>query len=178
MENWLPIPGFEGRYEVSDLGRARTLRRKGRSLNPPALIHDYPAGKGYRVFHLYDGERFAQVYVHRAVLMAFRGFPPAGMEGAHLDGVRDHNLLANLMWATRAENHSHKVGHGTSLRGERGSNVKLKAAEVRAMRAEYRRGVHGHGTHCLAAKYGVSQTHAHDIVNGNRWAHLSALGEI
>jgi hypothetical protein len=175
MERWLPIPGFEGRYEVSDQGRGRTLQRKGRALNPPQHIRDHTAGKGYRVFQLFDGERFRPMYVHRAVLLAFRGEPGCGMQGAHLDGTRDNNRLENLIWATVSENHSHKRLHGTSLHGERAPNHRLSEAQVQAARAEYRPGSRHASSHALALKYGITQGHMSDVLRGRRWAHLATV---
>lgn len=172
MERWLPILGFEGRYEVSDLGRVRSLQCKGRQRSVPLVLRDYAAGSGYRFVCLFDGEKFHQTYVHRAVLTAFVGSPALGMQGAHLDGCNTNNVLANLAWATPLENHAHKVLHGTTLRGERGSNVRLTAAQVRECRRRYVPGDRRNGTGALAREFGVSQSHMSDVIRGKRWAFL------
>jgi len=174
MERWLPIPGFEGRYEVSDLGRVRSLQRKGVPRPEPLILRDQPAGKGYRVVGLFDGTTYQPVYVHRAVLMAFRGLPADGMQGAHLDGVRTHNNLENLCWATARENHSHKVLHGTAQRGEASPAAKLTTSQVAEARRRWVPGSRTASTHALAREFGVSQSHMSDVLAGRRWGHVAA----
>ena len=176
-EIWKPIPDFP-RYEASSFGRVRSLHGRQGPRDTPLVMRDARSGSGYRAVVLWNESGKKQLYVHQIVLLAFSGRPGEGQEGAHLDGTRTNNRLENLRWVSREENHAHKIVHGTTLRGEQGSNVRLKSAEVLAMRALYRPGVRGYGTHALAARFGVSQGHAHNIVTGQRWAHLSALGEI
>lgn len=174
MERWVPISGFEWRYEVSDLGRVRSLQFKGRQRSVPLVLRDYAAGAGYRFVGLFDGEHFHQTYVHRAVLTAFTGPPAEGVQGAHLDGCKTNNVLANLVWATPLENHAHKVLHGRTLRGERGSNVRLTADQVRLCRRRYVAGDRTNGARALAREFGVCQPHMSAILSGKRWAYLDA----
>jgi hypothetical protein len=90
-EEWRPVPGFEGQYAVSNLGRCRSLDRtvmkttrgrpvphrlKGRVLTPGT------GGRGYLIVAMHS----ACTYVHRLVLAAFVGPRPAGMEAAHGNG--------------------------------------------------------------------------------------------
>jgi len=121
MEIWLPVVGFEGIYEVSDLGRMRSLPRvvtqmiHGRSTPrrfpgvdmKPTLNEGYPAVTLYR-----DGTSVLR-RVHVLVLEAFEGAPPAGMEGRHLNGDRTDPRRMNLKWGTRGENIRDAVRHGT-----------------------------------------------------------------
>jgi HNH endonuclease/NUMOD4 motif len=129
-ENWRPIPGHAG-YEVSDLGRVRSIdrvvtktqggravqvRRKGRVLRP------YVSGSGYLILRL--GSDSGLAYVHQLVLLAFVGPRPAGCQAAHDDGNRLNNVVANLRWATASENNIDKRRHGTSSLGARKSRCK------------------------------------------------------
>jgi hypothetical protein len=51
--------------------------------------------------------------VHRLVLLAWVGPPPAGTEACHNNGMADDNRLVNLRWGTRSENTRDMVSHGT-----------------------------------------------------------------
>ncbi len=172
MERWVPIPGFEGRYEVSDLGRVRSLQCKGRQRSVPLVLKDYAAGSGYRFVCLFDGEQFHQTYVHRAVLTSFVGEPAQGMQGAHLDGVRTHNALANLIWATASENHAHKHLHGTMPTGERVKASKLTAVQVLEARRIFVPGHRRTGVNALARRFGISQASMGAAITGATWATL------
>lgn len=118
-ERWLPVVGYEGYYEVSDMGCVRSLDRivrlsdgrdrpmKGRHL---ALS---PHPKGYATVKLsVDGIRYTAM-VHRLVLDAFVGPRPDGMEVCHNDGDPSNNRLDNLRYASRSENRLDSVRHGT-----------------------------------------------------------------
>lgn len=108
MENWKPIPGHEGRYEVSDHGRVRSLLRGGRFLT------QCKGTNGYRYVGLYVPGRRGSVraFVHVLVLEAFVGPRPDGYDACHLNDDRECNLLENLQWGTRRENMLQKVRNG------------------------------------------------------------------
>jgi hypothetical protein len=119
-ETWRPIAGYDG-YQVSDLGRVRSLDRvvtkmqrgrpvqhrlKGKVLRPATVA------RGYLAVAL--GRR-GTMYVHHVVLLAFVGPRPAGKQAAHGDGDRTNNALSNLRWATPKENTADRYRHGTVL---------------------------------------------------------------
>lgn len=102
-EIWKNIPGYLGRYEVSDQGRVRSLDRtsshyrkcgtpslrffKGKLLTP-ALV-----ASGHSSVTLEKGRSQG---VHRLVLLAFTGASPKVAKDVHINGVRDDNRLVNL----------------------------------------------------------------------------------
>ena len=109
-EVWLPILGYEGRYEVSSLGRVRSLprsRTKGGFLALPPDSH----GRPHVTLHKDGGQKVAQV--HRLVANAFHGPLPPGMETRHLDGNPTNNVATNLVYGTRSENQRDSVQIGT-----------------------------------------------------------------
>lgn len=120
FQKWVSVPGFEGKYEVSDQGNVRSLRRvikrrdgfsqsaPGRMLKPYPLPHS-----GYLQLTLGDGGKGRRYYVHRLVLEAFVGPAPEGHEACHNNGVPSDNRLENLRWGTRGENNRDAVAHGT-----------------------------------------------------------------
>lgn len=116
-EQWRPVVGYEGAYEVSDRGQVRSLPRphaSGRILRP---------GRANKFGHLHvslwlNGSGKSRL-VHHLVLEAFTGprpDPPPGckrIEARHLDGNPAKNLLSNLAWGTSGENKRDAVTHGT-----------------------------------------------------------------
>lgn len=120
-ERWLPIPGYEGWYEVSDHGRVRSvdrtiLRRDGVSQRCRGhLFATRLNEQGRPVVVLRQADSGSTWRVHALVLLAFVGPRPAGMEACHEDGDRANNRLANLRWDTRSGNRHDSVRHGTHL---------------------------------------------------------------
>jgi hypothetical protein len=118
-EAWLPVPGYEGVYEVSDLGRVRSVDRTvtGRAGSPRPLrgkiLRPYMS-RGYEIIQLARFGRREYRPVHRLVLLAYVGPPPLGHEACHGDGDRVNNRLANLRWGTKSENMQDKLLHGTN----------------------------------------------------------------
>lgn len=117
-EQWKQIPGWEGYYEASDLGRIRGVDRIVQTKNGPQTIKGkllQPASDG-RTEHMRVNLHRPGVSqtqsVHRLVLLAFRGAPEQGQEGCHFDDNPKNNRLSNLRWGTRSENTLDKVRNG------------------------------------------------------------------
>jgi hypothetical protein len=107
--NWLPVPGFEGFYAVSDDGRVHSLPRtttKGR------IIRQRHDPNGYLQVTLSREGRHTTHRVHILVLTAFREPRPPGLEGAHDDGDKDNCRLENLLWKTVSANRRDILRHG------------------------------------------------------------------
>lgn len=116
-EIWKPVPGFEGRYAVSNLGRVKSLAFKQRYLlrngeeawriTQARELSQQTTNAGYRIVHLYaDGARQAKT-VHRLVLAAFMGDSP--LEVNHKDGNKTNNCLGNLEYTDSSSNKAHAV---------------------------------------------------------------------
>lgn len=166
-EAWLPLPDYEGLYEVSHLGRVRSLHSR---FPEPHICAQGTDGTGYPIVSLSkDGKRTAKT-VHRLVCRAFHGEPgPLLNEAAHLDGDRTNNRASNLKWCTKVENHSHKRFHGTLLSGERHPRAKL--TEVKAREAL---NLLATGQTCqkIAGALGVSRSAIEDLRQQKRWRHI------
>jgi len=103
-EEWRSITGYEGLYEVSNLGRVRSRARlradghhiiAGRMLSP----NRNPARGGYLSVQL----SYRRHYIHRLVATAFLELEPT-QEVDHLDGDPENNHVSNLEPVTHAEN--------------------------------------------------------------------------
>lgn len=104
-EIWRPIPFFEGIYEASDKGRIRSVDREIRSMGEirhrkgALLTPKKVKRKQALVASLRHDLRRVEVRVHRAVLEAFIGPCPEGMEGRHWPDLNPlNNHLSNLCW--------------------------------------------------------------------------------
>lgn len=118
METWKEIPGFEGRYEVSNLGRVKSLPREvsnhtGKSMVKEKILKQRADCKGYMRIDLNDNDgKHKYLGVHRLVAMAFIPNPENKPQINHIDGVKNHNFVENLEWVTNQENHDHAVLNG------------------------------------------------------------------
>jgi hypothetical protein len=168
-ERWKPVPGCEGAYEVSDLGRVRSLERRveyrdGRGRRQRGrVLKLLPDGNGYLRANLAGATR----HVHVLVLEAFDRPRPAGMEACHGPGGKTDNRLSNLRWATRSENlGADKHRDGTM------AYAKLDEAMVLACLARH---AGGESYAAIAADYNVSKITVWNAVNGRSWRHLTGL---
>ena len=118
VETWRPVVGCEGVYEVSDLGKVRSLPRIGRGRwgqrhYPGQMMSITVGDDGYpRVNLVRDGTK-VHVLVHRLVMEAFAGPCPPGEETRHQDGNHGHIARTNLEYGTQSENNYDRVRHGT-----------------------------------------------------------------
>jgi hypothetical protein len=113
-EQWLPVPGYEGLYEISDQGRVKSHH----TINRGHILAGSTDRYGYPQVQLSRGGVKLQHKVHRLVCRAFHGEPgSADLHAAHLDGDKTNARATNLCWATRQENEAHKVVHRASREG-------------------------------------------------------------
>lgn len=170
-EQWKDIPGYEGRYQVSDLGRVRSLdhyvrlvtRQAGetRRLAPGKILRPGRSGPfGHVTVALGKGNSRP---VHSLVALAFIGPRPDGHDVAHLNGDGGDNRLENLAYATRSDNNKHMVHHGRR---------QLSVTQVRAIREKAARGFAYGEKAALARQLGVSQSFFGDVVSGKSYGHV------
>jgi hypothetical protein len=97
-ERWLPIVGYEN-YEVSDLGRVKSLARNGTK----GGILKYAINQGYLRVCLSKNNKNKNVVIHRLVLQAFQP-TEEDLECDHINHIKSDNRLCNLRWATKSQN--------------------------------------------------------------------------
>lgn len=122
-ERWLPVKYYVGLYEVSDLGRVRSLvrgtkrgKRGGRVLKPVPT----PPGYLYVLLSKPPNLKRRNLSLHRLVLEAFVGPCPDGMEARHFPDNDPANCkLVNLSWGTRSQNMRDKAFCTPRKRSER-----------------------------------------------------------
>jgi len=116
-ERWLPIPGYEGLYDVSDQGRVRSWHPWHGTPVPRVLALNLTGPKGPRRYLgaiLCDKTSARSMKkAHLLVLLAFVGPRPADLQARHLDSNSTNNALTNLIYGTGTENTLDKIAHGT-----------------------------------------------------------------
>lgn len=119
-EEWRPIPGFEGYYDASSLGRIRSLPRRAKRRNRVyggQVLRPVLAGNGYYGVKLSVDNTKRTYMVHELVCAAFHGAKPSPgrtCEVRHLDGNPLNCRADNLCWGTHSENELDKLRHGTN----------------------------------------------------------------
>jgi len=150
VEEWKDVVGFEGSYQVSNLGRVKSVHRKvkvgkGWQSVRERILKSQTLPKGYKQLILRkDGKHHAK-YPHRLVLEAFIGPNPVGMECCHDDGNPANNRLDNLRWDTPESNNADKLRHGTvnhepCVKGEEVHTAVQTEHQVIALRQEWATG--------------------------------------
>jgi len=161
-EVWLPVPGFEGNYEVSNLGRVKNCE-SGLTLKPGV-------NRGYKHVNLCHEGNGCTAYIHRLVLLAFCGDPHIpNADACHNDGDKANNRLTNLRWGTRSENCADRARHGTQQFGTKTRTAKLNEDQVLSMRRAVRG---GKSTYSLAKELKLSTHTVWCAVVGKTWKHV------
>jgi hypothetical protein len=148
-EQWKPIPGYEGRYEVSDQGRVKSYQRDKQG----AILRPGRMPQGHLSVAL--GHRNSQC-VHKLVLLSFVGAPAPAQECRHLNGIPADNRLENLCWGSRSENIKDKTAHGLG---------KLKPKDIETIKIALQNNYWGLQVK-LARQFNVSECTINDIKKG------------
>jgi hypothetical protein len=174
IEEWKPVVGYEGWYEVSDQGRVRSVERvvpngKGgtKRMKAKMMTCTGRASQRYLFVSLCKNNKPQRLLVHRLVLEAFIGPCPEGMETLHGEGGSYDNRLANLCWGTKEENCRDKWLQGSMPHGESHSRSKLTEEQVRSIKTDTR----SYGA--LQQHYKVSKSCIASIKTNRNWAWLS-----
>ena len=112
-EIWKDIAGYEGLYQVSNLGRVKSLRKVDRfgRCYPEKLKSQVDNGKGYCVVNLKRDGKQSMRTVHRLVAEQFIPNPTELREVNHRDGDKSNNHVSNLEWCTHSDNIRHAVNN-------------------------------------------------------------------
>jgi hypothetical protein len=173
-EIWKDIQGYEGLYQVSNLGRVKSMemmlfRGKG-YYKKPIKIRKLTHGKnGYYSVVLMTKKRF---YVHRLVAKAFlqneNNYPCIN----HIDGNKLNNVVTNLEWANYSQNSKHAIKNGLSKMpstvGEKNSQSKLTNGQV----YEIKYVLKGLNHLEISKIYNVKRSTIQAILSNRNWKHI------
>lgn len=177
-EIWKDIRGYEGLYQVSNLGRVKSVGRcitknYGGNIRPfllkDKILRPCFDGKKHYVHVNLSKDGIVTTYnIHRLVAIAFIPNPYGYLEINHIDENKTNNRVDNLEWC----DHSYNNTYGSKLhqtRGMKNPQNKLSDHDVVEIR---RRRSNGELLRTLADEYGISKSHVCSICKGTFWGWL------
>jgi hypothetical protein len=179
LEKWKDVVGFEGLYQVSNLGRIKSYDKRHISIDkigrnrdkfyPKRIMRQSVEKQGYLRLSLTDRNKTETRHaVHRLVAIAFIPNPKNLPEVDHKKGNKKDNRVTELKWVTSKENVENAWALGLCKKqlGEEHSQSKLTAKDVLFIRAsELSRKE-------LAIKFSVGRKCIDKIINRKRWTHI------
>lgn len=142
VEQWKNVIGYEGLYEVSNLGNVRSLDRYTNAKNNKVrlvkgkLLKSYKLNSGYLIVDLYiSPNRRKHHLVHRLVAEAFIQNPYNLEEVNHIDENKSNNVVSNLQWCNKQYNNSYGTKNERAIKTkiERGYCYGLTKQEVKML---------------------------------------------
>ena len=173
MEIWKDIHGYNGFYQVSNIGNIRSKDRNvngrwGKQSRNGTMLKTAPMKNGYIGVCLYDNGIKKTLSVHRLVISSFCG--KSNLQCNHKDGDKTNNSIENLEYCTSSENHIHaiKMGLREKRNGEKSNFSKLTKDIVLNIRENKFKLSYKE----FSALYGVSESAISLIVNKKNWSHV------
>lgn len=168
-EIWKDISGYEGLYQVSNLGRVKSFR-----LHKISILKNIIQKEGYIrvVFTVKSAHK--SFFVHRLVAQAFIPNPENKPEVNHIDGDKTNNRVENLEWCTARENqiHSYNIGLQISQKGENHGCSKFRNEDIYNIVKLY---AEGYTQKEIAGMYNTNQSHISEITSGKQWSHITGI---
>lgn len=103
-EIWKDIPGYEGLYQASNLGKIKSMPRKGTHSQEEYILKEKKRRKGYHEIALTKECKTKHYFVHRLIAMTFIPNPLNLPQIDHIDDNKSNNCVNNLQWITNADN--------------------------------------------------------------------------
>lgn len=165
-EVWLPIHGWEGLYEISNMGRVKSFKRKiVKILKQEVQKYDYLQTQFIKL-----GITTRQK-VHRVVAITFIPNPENKPQVNHINGIKHDNRVENLEWCTAHENmvHAFTIGLKRNLSGVNSirSNLSIENInEIFKLREENQ-------TYSkIGAKFNLTKGAIYRILKKKSWQHI------
>lgn len=173
-EIWKFVAGYEGLYEVSNMGRVRSMKRLARNGKPIAerILKTPLNSQKRRLVSLYKNQKSKSFHPYNLVASAFMGVKPYGYIVCHKNGDRTDDRLANLYYGTHKQNTNDRIAHNTMFYGDRVHNAKLTNEQVNEVRSRYKFRCKNNGTMALAKIYGVSPSTISAVMSGQNWSSI------
>lgn len=171
-EIWKDIAGYEGLYQVSSMGRVKSLARSGRKRDK--ILKGNPNTTGYLLVQLRkDGQRISML-VHRIVMSTFEPVDDStSLTVNHKDLDIQNNRLTNLEWCTQKDNNEHywlTADLSKRKTGAKGTNhhlCKLTEQDVREIRRLKQETTLSNIK--VGEMFGVKEGTIRNILNGLTW---------
>jgi hypothetical protein len=165
---WLPLPGYEGIYSVSDAGDVMSMNYAGTGmmqlLTPNKVIRG-----GYWRVSLFKDHKQKTSYIHSLVMLTFVGPRPKGLQINHKNADKRDNRLCNLEYCTALENKHHAMNMGLWSHSESNGGAKLTNDQVEQIKLKLASGIKRIQ---IAKEYGVHRATIYRIEHGKLWLSL------
>jgi len=172
-ERWAAIPGYEGWYEVSSLGRVKRVLGSHGTFAGRILCLQRQRN-GYVAVPLSKEGVYHTCKIHRLVAAAFLTPKIEGLQVNHINGNKKDNRLDNLEYVTQEENHRHALLTGLKAKGETNGRSKLTKSEVLDIRNRLR----SETQMAVVRRYGISRRAIRSIADRTNWAWLKEDGSM
>lgn len=168
VEEWRPITGYEGLYEISNLGRVKTHHTRIGGLQDTCnhIMKQSIMGGYYKVVLRKDGKK-KMVNVHRLVVCAFLDNRLGLKEVNHVDENKLNNNVTNLEWCS----HRYNIAYSHNI--EKAYNAAKKSVNVWRKNGEYVNRYES--THEAARKLHCDQRHISKCCNGKIKSHKGLI---
>jgi hypothetical protein len=172
MEEWRDVAGYEGKYQVSNMGRVKSVARMVKRAKATSACHPINERirkqatdkKGYKRVGLMKDGKLVTEKVHRLVSIAFIPNPHNLPQVNHINGAKDDNRAENLEWADNSKNqiHAYKKGLNYNKKGSESNRATLTVKQVEHIRSlKYYRGLYAE----YGRKYNVDATTISNVFN-------------
>lgn len=180
-EIWRDIPGYEGIYQASDIGRVKVLNREcistgcggkiySRMMPEKIMKQSKNSNSNHKWVCLAKNGVSKRWGVHALVLLAFEGTPlTPGLFCLHKDDISDNNIPSNLYWGTHLENMKDAIRNGGSIQAYRHPHTKLNDTDVIKIK---KRLAAGETPTEISRDYKVHQAVIRCIKIGRNWSHV------
>ena len=129
QEIWKDINGYEGLYQVSTLGRVKSLEKNGKKCK---ILKSNLNNNGYTHVILSKLNKRKTILIHRIVALAFIPNTDNKPQINHINGIKNDNRILNLEWSTAAENTKHAFNTGLRKIPMSSDLQKQRAREIRS----------------------------------------------
>lgn len=174
-EIWKDIAGYEGLYQISNLGRVKSLPKiKGRAMTETRVLKNQIGGTGYWAIVLSKNGKKKQHRIHRLIATAFIKNNDNKPFINHIDGNKLNCSIENLEWCTARENTMHALENGLrkyieTPKGENVENAKLKQADVDYIRKVFVPRNKRYGINALSQKFNVERHTISKIIHNRTY---------
>lgn len=177
VEKWIDIKGYEKLYQISSLGRVKSLERMVRAnttgirIETEKILKPATSVPGYLFVSLSKKGKSKATYIHKIVAKSFIKNSSNKKCVNHVDGNKKNNIVNNLEWCTPKENSEHAILNGlTNNTGEDNRLSKLNTKDVVEIRNKYVPKLYT--MKILSREYGVCVSKIHQILHRQSWKHV------
>ena len=173
QEVFKPIKNYEQYYEVSNMGRIKSLpKRWSVGVKKETILKAGHRKNGYDFVVLCVNKIKVYATIHRIVAKHFCENPNSYQIVNHLNGNKRDNRAINLEWTTQSGNviHAFKTGLKNGMKGEAHHNTKVKTSDILEIRNMYKES--NLSQFNIGIKFGLSQSQIGRIINNKRWSHI------